>query len=281
MNTAMLPVMLPVIATTSAQARWSPTWSEAALQTERAEMNTDRNEAWHDSDVANLRLLHLADSALPIGALAHSFGVESLAAGGLLVTGNLEDFLRGWLAENGILEAVFCREAFRVPIAGISRAREQWAKLNSLLSARKLARESRVGSLTLGRNFLFTAMAVAELSLLREILATPEGASDLRRKGAHYCLAFGIVAGMLGFAEHRTVLTFLHQSVASIISGCQRLLPLGQTEAARILWNLKPLVVETAELSAAYGCQDACSFMPLLEWGGMEHPALSTRLFIS
>jgi len=244
-------------------------------------MNEDRNAAGLTTDLTDLRLLHLADSALPIGALAHSFGLESLAAAGLLTTNNLDEFLRGWLAENGILDAVFCREAFRIPMTGISQAREQWAELNALLSARKPARESRVGSLTLGRNFLFTAMAVAELPLLREILAMPESASNLRRTGAHYSLAFGIVAGVLRFDEHRAVLTFLHQSVAGMISACQRLLPLGQTEAARILWNLKPLITEAAERSAACGCQAVYSFAPLLEWGGMEHPALSTRLFIS
>ena len=244
-------------------------------------MNTDRNAASHNSDLADLRLLHLADSALPIGALAHSFGLESLAARELLTTNNLDEFLRSWLAENGILEGVFCREAFRVPMVETGHARERWAQLNSLLSARKPAREGRLGSLTLGRNFLFTVMAVAELPLLGEILANPKGEVELRRTGAHYCLAFGLVAAMQGFDQHRTVLTFLHQSVAGMISASQRLLPLGQTEAARILWNLKPPIVEAAERSVAFNCQDVCSFMPLLEWGGMEHPALATRLFIS
>ncbi len=244
-------------------------------------MSTDRNAANANSDLTDLRLLHLADSALPIGALAHSFGLESLAAGGLLTTQNLDEFLRGCLAESGFLEAVFCREAHRVFWAELSRAKKRWAELNTLLSARKPARESRLGSLTLGRNFLSTVTAVAELPRLAQILGTSEDGSDLRRTGAHYCLAFGIVAGALGFDEHRTVVTFLHQSVASMVSGCQRLLPLGQTQAARILWNLKPSIVEVGERSAAYGCQNACSFMPLLEWGGMEHSALSTRLFIS
>ncbi len=244
-------------------------------------MNTDRDAASDNSDLTDLRLLHLADSALPIGALAHSFGLESLVAVGLLTTGNLEEFLRGWLSEAGMLEAVFCSEAFRIPKADLTRARERWAEINALLSARKLARESRQGSLTLGRNFLFTAMALAEIPLLGEIVATPERESNWRRTDAHYCLAFGIVAGMLGFDGHRTVLTFLHQSVASMISGCQRLLALGQTEAARILWNLKSLIVEAVERSAACSCDDVCSFTPLLDWGGAEHPALSTRLFIS
>jgi urease accessory protein len=242
--------------------------------------NIDRTAAGANSQITDLRLLHLADSALPIGALAHSFGLETLAAEGLLTTSNLEEFLRGWLEEMGILEAVFCREAFRIPRAGLESARERWTEINFLLSARKTARESRIGSLTLGRNFLLTVMAVAEAPRLGEILAVKQQ-SELRRSGAHYCLAFGMVAGVMGFDEQRTVFTFLHQSTANMISGCQRLLPLGQICAARILWNLKSHIVEVADRSAAYSCDDVCSFMPLLDGGAMEHPALSTRLFVS
>jgi urease accessory protein len=249
-----------------------------------AKATTDRSVVGSASHLTDLRLLHLADSALPIGALAHSFGLETLAAEGLLVAGNLQAFLQGWLGEVGTLEAVFCRESFQ--LAGPSAetiSRERWLELNYKLSARKNARESRIGSLTLGRNFLSTVMALSELPSLGKLLSLTddERELELRRGAAHYCLAFGLVAGLLGFDERRTVLTFLHQSVAGMISGCQRLLPLGQTEAARILWNLKPLVVETAELSSAYGCDDVFSFMPLLDWGAMEHSALSTRLFVS
>lgn len=249
-----------------------------------ANANTDRIVVGSAPHLTDLRFLHLADSALPIGALAHSFGLETLAAEGLLVAGNLQIFLQGWIAETGTLEAVFCRESFR--LAGGSAetiSRERWLEINYILSARKTARESRIGSLTLGRNFLSTVMALNELPSLGKLLSLNEDEHEpeLRRGAAHYCLAFGLVAGLLGFDERRTVLTYLHQSISSMISSCQRLLPLGQTEAARILWNLKPLIVEAAELSAAYGCDDAFSFMPLLDWGAMEHPALSTRLFVS
>ena len=237
------------------------------------------------SPLTELRFLHLADSALPIGSLAHSFGLETLAAEGLLVASNLQTFLRGWLAEAGMREAVFCREAFRLSDTSTeSILRERWLEMNYLLSARKPARESRIGSLSLGRNFLLAVAALNELPVLSRLLAANEQEQhepELRRGAAHYCLAFGLVSGFFGFDERRTVLTFLHQSIASMVSACQRLLPLGQTEAARILWSVKPLIVETVDLSSSYGCDDARSFSPLLDWGAMEHPALSTRLFVS
>jgi len=47
------------------------------------------------------------------------------------------------------------------------------------------------------------------------------------------------------------------------------------------LWNLKPAIIEAANRSAATSPEDVACFMPLLDWGAMEHPALSTRLFIS
>jgi urease accessory protein UreF len=58
-------------------------------------------------------------------------------------------------------------------------------------------------------------------------------------------------------------------------------MPLGQTEATRILWNLKPTIVEVAAGSESLTLETVSCTMLLLDWGAMEHPALTTRLFIS
>src|SRR5271165_6103545 len=92
--------------------------------------------------LAHLRLLHLADSALPIGGLAHSYGLESLVDAQMLKASDLPEFLSGYLQEAGVLEAVACREAFRVvelKPQGLHAAR--WIEINDSLSALKPARE--------------------------------------------------------------------------------------------------------------------------------------------
>ncbi|MGC2330409.1 MAG: urease accessory UreF family protein [Candidatus Acidiferrales bacterium] len=230
-------------------------------------------------ELADLRLLHLADTALPIGSLAHSFGLESLVAAEILYVSGLFDFLRGYLEEAGTMEAVFCRAAFRLAVDSSPEfAVARWLEFNVRLSALKPARESRAGSAALGRNFLTTVLALGERHMLRQAL---EAARKPPAVAIHHSLAFGLASGALGFDEDRAVLAYLHQSVANLVSACQRLLPLGQTEAARILWNLKPVMIETATRSATGEPESISCFMPLLDWGAMEHPALSTRLFVS
>jgi urease accessory protein len=231
-----------------------------------------------EQDLADLRLLHLADSALPIGGLAHSFGLESLVSRELLGVTDLPEFLHGFLEEAGMVEAVFCREAFRlVQVHPGTLSVERWVGLNDTLGAMKPARESRAGSASLGKNFLTAAAGLGDFPTLREALEASKQAGS----AVHHSLAFGLVGGALGFAEDRAVLAYLHQSIASLVSACQRLLPLGQSAATKILWNLKPAILETALRSAERGVDDVCCFMPLLDWGAMEHPALLTRLFIS
>jgi len=239
------------------------------------------------TDLDFLRLLHLADSAFPIGALAHSFGIESLASAGLLTPADLEIFLRGYLEEAGVVEAVFCREATH--LAGHTEMEfpsARWREINQTLAALKPAREARAGSAALGRNFLRAVLALGENSILRKALEAGDESAQSDSCDSHSGViehgpAFGLVSGVLGFDADMIALAFLHQWAANSVSAFQRLLPLGQTQATRILWNLKPAIIEAARRSATLSLDKVSCFTPLLDWGAMEHPALSTRLFIS
>src|SRR5580698_6574423 len=108
----------------------------------------------HDASLAELRLLHLADSALPIGSLAHSFGLETLTDSGRLTVPDLPDFFRTLIEESAFVEAVFCRAGYSLANSDETFAGPRWLALNERVSAMKPGREARQGSAVLGRNFL-------------------------------------------------------------------------------------------------------------------------------
>jgi urease accessory protein len=201
-----------------------------------------------------LGLLQLADSALPVGGAAHSFGLETLVEEGVLHPQNLAGFLHDYLSESGRLDAVFVRRAWRGGDAAL---------LTAELSARRPARESRDASLKMGRRFveLFHALTGEQLS-------TP----------IHYPIAFGAAGAALHIPEHFLAQAYLQQSVTALISACQRLMPLGQVAASQLIWNLKPAILDAVSNSERLDCH---CYIPLPELGSMRHASIETRLFIS
>ncbi len=216
------------------------------LQTKLTGDSTSLNET------ALLRLLHLADSAIPIGSAAHSFGLETLTDEEVLTPEKVEAFLVAYLEEAGSLEAAYVWRAwYSADLRGLSEE----------LSARKLARESRDASMKLGRRFA---------ELVNGMLGHAVVETDL-----HYAVAFGSAGAALGIPANAVVLAYLNQSILGLVSACQRLMPLGQAAAAKIIWNLKPEIARVSQNEEAF------CFNPYLELASMRHGSIETRLFIS
>jgi urease accessory protein len=220
-----------------------------------------------------LQLLQLADSALPVGSISHSFGLEAL-----VFDEDIEDSVQscaaalGWyledcLSESLLVDAVFCREAH-------ARAQQGAAicDLNQQASAFRLARESREASLSMGRRFAVLAAALHPNPALGGLAALEE---------LHHSVAFGYTLGVLAIDPELTVSAFMQQCVVNTISAAQRLLPLGQIQASRIAWDLKPAIIEAVKRSQNISFSKVCSFAHLPEMASMRHSCLPTRLFIS
>ncbi|BCL78269.1 urease accessory protein UreF [Ktedonobacteria bacterium brp13] len=239
-----------------------------------------------------LQLLQLADSALPIGTTAHSFGLETLTSEEEVCVEQLVAFCSDYLIECGTLECTFCLLSYRLVQASadgdiihnmVASEKEAyiqtWLTLNMRLSAYKPARESRTASATLGRRLLQLAASLEELPVIQTALT----AAKQQHIETHYSTAFGLVASLLTIDEEMTLLAYLQQTLSALLSTSQRLLPLGQSQASNIQWHLKPLMVEVIARSQQMALDPASitTFTPLLDLGSMRHPTLTTRLFIS
>ncbi len=236
--------------------------------------------------------MQLADSAFPIGASSHSFGIETLAAEGVLRAPEIEAFIADQLWESGKLEARFVRLAYQVAITADDETDEiGWLTLNRTLGATKSARESRSASATLGRRFLQTVAQLEDDATLQQYYhAATAAAVDI-----HYAVAFGLVGGRLALGEEEAVLAYLQQTTVGLLSACLRLLPIGQARTSEILWRVKDLLIEVAtasriqspapldEMEPAWRqfLAGLSTFAPLVELSSMRHPTLSTRLFVS
>jgi urease accessory protein len=230
----------------------------------------DKLEVQH---LSLLQLLQLSDSALPVGSLSHSLGLEALISDGDLeddvetcpvaLARYLEDLLSEWL----LVDAVYCREAHACAIGGI-----QIRDLNQQISALRTAREAREASLTMGRRFAVLAAALQPEPALIELAKLEE---------LHHAVAFGYTFGILSIDSDLTVGSFLHQTMLTAISAAQRLLPLGQTQANRIAWDLKHAILAVVQQSRSLSPSAVCCFAHLPDIACMRHPCLPTRLFVS
>jgi urease accessory protein len=223
-----------------------------------------------------LALLQLCDTALPSGAFAFSYGLETYTQQGLITDAAA---LHEWL-ETMLQHTVQGSHLLPVALAYRDTAAENWARIERLdqrLSAMKHAREIREASVKVGQGLLRLARqvwpgpALEHLNVLR----------GQERVLGHHAVVFGVLGQTLGLTERVLVEAAGYQWLSGIIAAALRLLPLGQTAGQRLLATMLTRLPAIADAVSHQGWDDLASAAPEFDIRAMQHEALYSRLFQS
>jgi urease accessory protein len=225
----------------------------------------------------NLRLLQLADSALPIGGYTHSWGLEAaLAAGVVSDPASLERWTCHWLRSvlgpfEGILVATSCRAARS------GAAAEVWA-LNRVaeagmapVSLRRASREMGEHLLELGATWTWCATRLAPF------LPPPSH----ERHGWHHAVVFGLLAGLAGAEPCDVLEAYLHQAALGMIGAGVRAVPVGHTHGQQVLAYVHDEIRDLAATLCDRDLETAGSGCPYYEVLCDEQTRLYARMFRS
>ena len=216
----------------------------------------------------NLAFLHLCDSLFPIGAFAHSDGLESAATAGRIASAaDLGEWLAVCLdASIGGLEGPAVWQAWRAARDGDLRA---LAALDEELTALRPSSAARSSSRAMGHRLLTMWSALH-----------PDTALGAMR-GAHSLpIAFAAAAAGAGVERRATVEAFAYTRLAATVSAAMRLLPVGQRDAHALLARALERVPGVVDRIAARG-GTLESFSPALDIAAMTQQYLHSRLFRS
>lgn len=220
---------------------------------------------------ALVTLLHVCDSLFPVGAFAHSDGLEAAVSDGLVRD---VPALRAWMGVM-VSETLGGCEAPAARDAWCAAARTDTAALAILdeeLHAMRPAAAGREASRTTGTRLLRTFAHIRPSDRLHDIHGQLQQAT--------FPVAFGVVCATSDVPLQAALESFMYTRLASAVSAAMRLMPLGQHEAHALLAEVLAGVPARASNIASETAPPR-AFTPLVDVAAMGHQYLHSRLFRS
>ncbi|HEX8235369.1 MAG TPA: urease accessory protein UreF [Abditibacteriaceae bacterium] len=223
-----------------------------------------------------LQHLQLLDSALPIGAFSHSFGLESLVQSGCIRSlDNLREYSQNMLFNSwATCDAMAIKGVYQ--FAPQQRWNELW-QLDRMIHLNRSARESREGAQKMGKRLLQLGQSLhpdVEWNPLLEAVAAQKCI------GCHSTV-YGWATCHLQVPQRNAVEGYLYSCVTSCVNNAVRLMSIGQTQAQTLVAQMLPDIAEAWHHIANRDPFDFATSTPMLEVAAMQHETLYSRLFMS
>lgn len=220
-----------------------------------------------------LPLLHLCDSLFPMGAFAHSDGLEWATDRGLVAAAA---DLGEWM-DASLSQLLACADGPAVWLAWHAFAEHDWralAVVNAEALALRPSAVSRQASRAMGVRLVRTWQQLYEPPVFDEMF----GAVDVERTMT-LPAAFGVVCASIGVEARAAVEGFIYTRLASTASAAMRLMAIGQHEAHRVLASRLRAVGPVVGAIAVHPVMS--SFAPAQDIAAISHQYVGSRLFKS
>jgi urease accessory protein len=224
-----------------------------------------------------LTLLQINDSMFPIGGFTHSYGLESYVSQGIVKdTASAKVYAQNMLQYNIFYnDSAFLQMTWE--LLDEKKGASHFQKLDELITALKAPSEIRMASKKLAIRFLKLTKELRSVKRCSNYL-TKIQQGELH---GHYPVAFAMYAHANGVALNDALTAFYYNTLNGIVTNCAKLVPIGQGDAQKILFDLQPLIKslvidhETLDKSMVGLC---CIGQ---EIRCMQHEKQYTRLYIS
>lgn len=226
---------------------------------------------------AKFFLLQVNDALFPIGGYSHSYGLETYIQKGIVHDeDSAEEFIHRRLEYNFLYnEFLAVRLGWEYAVRGDLTA---ISRLEEIMEAGKIPRETREASRKLGSRFIKTLSA---LEIPRENRVFEEYREARKGKSVHHAVAYGVFCGAAGITREEALEHFLYAQTSAMVTNCVKTIPLSQSSGQKLLSGCYPLLQKLTREVKELGEEWLGLSGPGFDLRCMQHEGLYSRIYMS
>ncbi|MDF1754039.1 MAG: urease accessory UreF family protein [Verrucomicrobiales bacterium] len=213
-------------------------------------------------------LLHLSDSALPIGAYAHSFGLEGMIQMGMVHDLNtFDEFLHRDVAHS--LKMIDFPLVSKSHAAMMDGLESELHRLDQLSWALRPSRQIREATSAIGRQ------------QYRWFEKTWGSAGGLHLTRYQSPVVMGVIGAQVHIPVKAVLVSTAYQAYSALIQASLKLLPVGPRSTQKLLHSALMAIQPTIDEAIDLPEEELGSFNPVWDIAAARHERAPARMFLS